>query len=120
MNKRVSYSDILLEFIAPLLTGQETEQEIWEKAKAGQMAWNFVVSDQAKIKGDDYVKAVFKQITSAYPEAKEVLDPLVIRKHQHFSQYDQYILIVETRRKTPDEIVLHVESAPAFALPKMK
>lgn len=119
MKKRTSYSDLLMKFIAPILTGGETELEIWEKAKAGQMAWNFVVSDQAKIKGDHYMKAVLEQVTATYPEAKEILDPLVIRKRQHFSQYDQYILSVETRKKGPGEIILYVESAPAFAMPKM-
>lgn len=119
-NPYISYSEILIEFIEPLLTGEEDEREYWEKAKAGQMAWNFCVSDKAGIQGDDYVKAVFKQITSQFPQAKEILNSLAIRKQTHFDHYDQYIFTVEIRRKSDGELKLYVESAPAFALPKMR
>ena len=116
----IAYSQLLIEFIEPLLTGQEDELEFWEKAKAGQIAWNFCISDQSGILGDDYMKTVLKQITDQHPQAKEVLNTLTLRKQTHFAQYDQYILQVETRRKPNGEVTLYVESAAAFALPKMR
>lgn len=115
----ISYSQLLIDFIDPILDGQEDEITFLEKAKAGQIAWNFCVSDKLGVKGDQYMKAVLKNITAQHPEAKEILDPLVIRKQTLFEQYDQYILLVESREKPNGETTLYVESAPAKYLKKM-
>ncbi len=116
--KRQSYSNLLIKFIQPLLTGEETEEEYLEKATIGQWAWNFAVSDKTEMIYDDYSKAIFKQITSQHPEAKLVLNKLVLRKQNNFAQHDQYIAEVSLRRKNKGEAILHVKSAPAFVLSK--
>ncbi len=43
IENKISYSKILIDFIDPLLTGQEDETELLSKLTLGQIAWNFSV-----------------------------------------------------------------------------
>ena len=40
-HKYISYSNLLLKFIDPLIDGSEDEEEVLQKAKMGMIAWNF-------------------------------------------------------------------------------
>jgi hypothetical protein len=116
----VSYSSLLIDFISPILTGQEDELEFLEKAKTGVTAWNFCVSDQAGLAADSGIKIVLEEYLKEAPKwLKEIIDKLVIRKHTDFGKYDQYILLAETRRKPDGSAYLHVESAPVSILKQM-
>jgi hypothetical protein len=115
-NRPVSYSSVLIDFIHPLLTGDESDDEFLQKARIGQIAWNFAVSDKAGLATDDKMKEVLKGITGQYPDARETLNTLVMRKHDFFFDYDQIILTVEKREKPDGNTTLYVESAPASVL----
>lgn len=112
----VSYSTILIEFIDPLLSGEEDEDEFLMKAKAGMIAWNFCVADMENLEIDASMKAILKAVTKENSEAKETLNALVLRKQTLFSQYDQFIFKTEIRRKPDGSASLYVESAPSSVL----
>lgn len=115
-NRPISYSSVLIDFIHPLLNGDETDDEFLQKARIGQIAWNFAVSDKAGLTTDAKMKEVLKSITAQYRDSKEILNTLVMRKHDFFFYYDQIILTVEKREKPDGNTTLYVESAPASVL----
>lgn len=117
--RRVSYSSLLIEFIGPMLTGQETDEEFLTKAIVGQIAWNFAVSDKAELAMDQYMKEVLRSATEEFEDAQESLNALVLRKEVVFEEYDQLILKVEQRHKPDGSTTLYVESAPASILKKL-
>lgn len=108
----VSYSNILIEFIKPLLDGSETAEDYLMKAKVGMVAWNFHVSDQNNLPYDDQMKTILKQMTTENSEGKKILNRLVLRKESEFSQYKQFLVKVELRTKPDNSITLYVESYP--------
>ena len=117
--RKVSYSSLLIEFIEPMLTGHETDEEFLTKAIVGQIAWNYAVSDKAGLAMDGYMKQVLKSVTEQYEDAQESLNALVLRKGVCFEEYDQLILKVEQRHKPDGSTTLYVESAPASILKKL-
>lgn len=108
-----SYSNILIEFIEPLLHGNESEELFLEKAKTGIMAWNFCISNANKLPLNAEMKQIMHQITSNSSEARETLKKLTIRKEMLFSQFNQFIFHVEIKTKSDGSKTLYVESAPA-------
>jgi hypothetical protein len=114
--KYVSYSDVLIRFIEPLIDGTEDADDFMMKARMGMVAWNYHVSDQNKLPYDQETKAIFKMMTSLNSEGQKTLNELVLRKEMHFSQYDQFIFKVERRIKPDNSAVLYVESCPADKL----
>jgi hypothetical protein len=113
MKKDFSYSKILIEFIDPLLTGEEDESEFLSKARLGQVAWNFNVSDSNDLPYDDDHKKILFDLSKKDERFKETLNRLVKRKALKFSQYNQFLFKVEMRRKADGQATLYVESAPA-------
>ena len=112
-DKLISYSNLLIKFIEPLLDGQEDEDEFLTKARMGMIAWNYHVSDQNKLPYDDKMKAILLYMTKQNKQGKEILNTLTLRKQLHFSDYDQFLVTVETRTKANGDTVLYVESIPA-------
>jgi hypothetical protein len=112
-NNKISYSKVLIDFIDPLLTGQEDEKELLDKLKLGQIAWNFSVSDVNELPYDDIHKASFLKITQYDSRLKETLNKLVLRKAAKFSHYNQFLFNVEIREKKFGGKVVYVESVPA-------
>ena len=113
---KVSYSDVLIKFIEPLIDGTEDLDDFLMKARMGMVAWNYHVSDQNKLPYDKETKAVLEMMTSFNDEGKKTLNELVLRKEMHFSQYDQFIVKIETRRKPDGSTTLFVQSYPADKL----
>lgn len=112
----ISYSSILIEFIDPLLTGQEDEIDFLNKAKLGQVAWNFSVSDANNLPYDDLHKSILLDMTKRDPKLKETLNMLVRRKALKYSHYNQFIFRVEIRENNQGQKTLYAESAPAEKL----
>ena len=112
----ISYSTILIQFIQPILDGNEDIEEYLTKAQMGMIAWNFHVSDQNKLPYDDIAKAILKKMTKENSEGKRILNQLVLRKEMHFSQYNQLLIKVEIRTKADDSTTLYVESCPVDKL----
>lgn len=111
-NNYISYSEMLIKFIEPLLDGYEDEDEFLEKAKMGMIAWNFHVSGQNKLPYDDSIKAILREVTKENSEARDILNNLVLRKEQLFSEYNQFLIRVEIRTKPDNSTTLFVESCP--------
>lgn len=102
-----------MEFIDPLLTGNEDESEFLSKARLGQVAWNFNVSDVNNLPYDDVHKSVLFDLSKKDKKFKETFNMLVKRKALKYSKYNQFIFTVEIRRKSDGGKTLYVESAPA-------
>lgn len=111
----ISYSNLLLQFIEPILDGTEDEEAFMTKANMGKIAWNFCVSDQAELSIDHQMKTILKKMLPVNPQAKQILDQLVIRKQTRFAQYDQVIFDIEIRTQPDGSKTFYVESAPASA-----
>ncbi len=109
---KILYSKILIDFINPLLTGQEDETELLSKLTLGQIAWNFSVSDENDLPLDNMHKESFIKITQYNSELKEILNMLVLRKATKYSEHNQFIFKVEIREKALGEKVVYVESVP--------
>ncbi len=114
----ISYSNVLIQFIEPLLNGTETAEEFLLKAKMGMVAWNFHVSDQYQLPYDKEMKTILKRMTNENNEGKEILNQLVLRKQMNFSKYKQFILEVKLNYKIDNTPTLYVESAPVESLKK--
>lgn len=113
---RVSYSDVLIRFIEPIIDGTEDADTFMMKAYMGMCAWNYEVSDQNNLPINKEMKAAFKQLSILQSDGQKVVDALVLRKKMYFSQYDQFIFKVEKRVKPDNSVVLYVESCPADKL----
>ncbi len=113
-----SYSGVLIEFIEPLLQGNETEEALLEKAKIGMMAWNYSITNANKLPFNAEMKQIMLDTTSKNPEAKEVLNQLTLRKEMLFSQFNQFFFHVEIKTKPDGSKTLYVESAPADKIGK--
>lgn len=109
----ISYSSLLIDFIDPVITGEENEQEFLDKAKLGQIAWNFSVSDMNDLPHDDTHKAIFLTLTQKDAKLKDLLSMLVLRKSVKYSQYNQFIFKIEIRTNKIGQKTLYAESAPA-------
>jgi len=118
MTKFISYSGLLIKFIEPLLDGNENEEEYLMKAKFGQVAWNHCVADENELPLDSEMKSALKKILSIYPEMKETLNMMVLRKALEFPEHHQFIFTVESRHKPDGTVNLYVESAPADKIKK--
>lgn len=114
-----SYSRILIDFIKPLLNGRESEADFLLKAQAGMMAWNHVVSDEHKLPLEAELDQVYQLITRDHPEAVARLNMLVIRKLMYFNKYQQFILKVESRKRSEGTRTLYVESIEAEKFRKL-
>ena len=112
----ISYSNLLIDFIDPLLTGQEDEVDFLNKAKLGQVAWNFSVSDTNNLPLDDIHKIILLDMTKKDSKLKEVLNMLVQRKALKYSRYNQFIFRLEIRENRHGQKTLYAESAPADKL----
>ncbi|MEZ5045288.1 MAG: hypothetical protein R2828_35665 [Saprospiraceae bacterium] len=112
-DKFISYSNLLIKFIEPLLDGSEDEDGFLTKARMGMIAWNYHVSDQNKLPYDDTMKAILRQMTKESKEGRKLLNSLTLRKQLHFSNYNQFLVKVEIRTKPNGDTVLYVESYPA-------
>lgn len=109
----VSYSSVLIKFIAPLLDGKEDKYEFLSKAKVGAIAWNVCVARDNKLNLDDFFKDMIAKKLPPSTQIKSILEFLTARKQMMFSQYQQFIFSVETRNKPDGSISLYVESGPA-------
>lgn len=114
-----SYSGILIEFIEPMLQGNESEEALLEKAKIGIMAWNFCISNANKLPLNAEMKEIMHQITTNSSEARETLNKLTLRKEMLFPQFNQFIFHVEIKTKPDGSKTLYVESAPANKIGKI-
>lgn len=110
-----SYSSILIDFIKPLLNGRESEADFLQKAQAGMMAWNHVVSDENNLHLEEELMEMYRQLTTASPKAKDQVNSLVLRKLQYFGKHQQLIIRVESRIKQQGNRTLYVESIEADA-----
>jgi hypothetical protein len=114
----ISYSKLLIDFISPILTGQENEEEFYDKAKLGQIAWNFNVSDINTLPFDDIHKEIFINLAQSDSKLKEILNFLVLRKEIKFSQYNQFIFKIEIKTNEFGVKTLYAESASADKIEK--
>lgn len=112
MTEFISYSSLLIKFIDPLLDGTEDHEDFLSKAKFGQIAWNFAVSDKNGLPIDKEMKAILRQSSAANSEFRKTLDMMVMRKILEFGEYNQFIFRVENRHKENGTVNLFVESAP--------
>ncbi len=113
MKAIISYSNLLIQFIEPLINGDEDSEEFLMKAKIGQLAWNHCFSVEYELPFDQEMKTALKNLTEMYPDAKATLNMLAIRKSMKFGAYGQFIFKVECRHKPDGSVNLYVESAPA-------
>lgn len=114
----ISYSNLLIQFIDPLLDGSEDEAAFLRKAKVGMIAWNFHVSDSHQLPYDKETKEILASATAENKEVKDILNYLLMRKQSDYYQYPQLIFKVEMRTKPNGMKTLYVESAPADKIAK--
>ena len=116
MTEFISYSSLLIKFIDPLLDGTEDHQDFLSKAKFGQIAWNFAVSEKNGLPIDKEIKAIVRQSSAANSEFRIKLDMMIMRKFLEFGEYNQFLFRVENRHKEDGTANLFVESAPVDKL----
>ena len=112
------YSEVLSEYIEPLLVEEETEETYLSKARAGMIAWNYCVSLENNLQGTSEMSEIIRNGFVQYPESKVVLEFFIERKKMHCAQYDQFIFDVRVNTKPDGTKTLYVESVPAAILDK--
>ncbi len=111
-------SEVLLNFIDPLLDGRDDEHTTLSKAKLGQIVWNSCVSDSLNLPIDKEMKRILKMQLVDSPEINKIVNTLTIRKNTLFSHYNNFIFSVELRKKQNGSTALHVISAPVDKIKK--
>lgn len=114
----IAVSQVLLDFIQPLLKNEDNSQAILSKAKLGQIVWNFCVSDANNLPLDDQMKSILKNQLADSPEINEVVNKLTIRKQTLFDRYNDFIISVDLNKKNDGSIALKVISIPADKIDK--
>lgn len=115
----ISYSKLLIDFIDPLITGQEDEQQFLDKLKLGKLAWNYSVSDLNDLPLDNIHKDIFLKLTQSNSALKEILNKLVLRKSMKYSQHNQFIFEVGIRKNKFGQKVFFAESIPTNKIDKI-
>ncbi|MEO6132644.1 MAG: hypothetical protein ABIQ02_12410 [Saprospiraceae bacterium] len=115
--KRISYSELLTEFIDPLLDGKETESTYLDKAVIGMVAWNYHVAKSADSPFLKHVEEVYLDFRKKKINGSAIMDKLLKRKETMFRQYAQFFVRVDTRPGKDRTPVLHVEYLPIEMLP---
>jgi hypothetical protein len=106
---KISYSSILIEFIKPLLKGNEDDNEFLAKAKAGMIAWNLCVFDSTNLPMDGLTKKILWNVKTRNPFGADLFDKLAERKALLFPDHNQFIFKVELREKPDGSKTLYVE-----------
>jgi hypothetical protein len=115
--KHPSYSDILVQFISPLIDGSEDEESMMELASAGMLAWNYTFLDKMPPLLRSHYLNIIEEAKRTRPQGQWVFDLLCARKKELFADHQQYIVEVTKRKEGKVEdgrvnLVLRVESAP--------
>ncbi|MCC5931911.1 MAG: hypothetical protein JJU28_21890 [Cyclobacteriaceae bacterium] len=114
----VFYSQVLMDFIEPLLSGNEDNDEYLAKAWFGQTAWNYSIAEVNNLPYGAELKATIQKLNSMYPDMSEPMKRLVERKIEKFNDHNQFIFSVELRHKPDGTVSLYVESVPVDKLIK--
>ncbi len=107
---RLSYSNILRDFISPYITNLETTESLIAKAMLGGIAWNVAVLTEAKLPINIDLNRAISDISNNFPEAWSAFDKLVARKNSHFSEHKIFMERVEVRDEESGIAVIRVES----------
>ena len=109
-NEKVCYSDILLEFIEPLLTGEEGDLGFLSVALKGQIAWNYALLESRNHSFSEYYQKKILGVLQIDPNQKELFEMLIIRKALKFSQYHHIISKVDLEYNVPNIKTLYLET----------
>jgi hypothetical protein len=112
------YSEVLSEFIEPMLGEEETEETFLQKARAGMIIWNYCVSKENNLKGTEEMSEILLQSLAEYPQMKPLLEKFVKRKQIYFAGLSHFIFEVRVNTKPDGTKTLYVETAPADKLDK--
>jgi hypothetical protein len=114
--RNIKYSEVLSEFIDPILTDKETEETFLAKAKAGMTIWNYCVSKENNLAGTQEMEKLLEESYNGFAGIKQFAAKLVERKQKHFTSYDQFIFKVAINKRPDGSKTLYVESVPAGIL----
>jgi hypothetical protein len=104
-----TYSQILQDFIEPIMTKKESEDSYFDKCLLGHVVWNYCVSSKYKLPVAPDVYEVLKEKYLIKQETKKAVDLLTKRWKQSFSHYDRFIMRIERKYKN-DSPTIYVET----------
>ena len=105
-----SYSQILTEFIDPLLDGNENESTYLDKANIGMVVWNYHVTKTHAISHAKAVKEVYDVISQTFPDGPAMMASLLERKEKSYGHVHQFLVKIELKDGRNGQRRLNVES----------
>lgn len=115
----LKYSKLLIEFIDPIITGDEDEEEFMVKARLGQIAWNLIVTKENKLAPYKELQFIILETSVKVPNYNAIIELLKRRKEEHFGEHQQFILKTEVRSKPDGSGSLYVETTFAHKMKKL-
>ncbi len=99
-----------MEFIEPLLTGEEGDLGFLSVALKGQIAWNYALLETRNHPFCEYYQNKILGVVKIDPHQKELFEMLIIRKSLKFSQYHCLITKVDLELNVPNIKTLYLET----------
>lgn len=115
----LKYSALLIEFIDPIITGDEDVEEVRLKARLGQIAWNQIVAKENKLAPFKEMQFMILETIPKVPDYNTIIELLTRRKEDHFGEHQQFILKTEVRSKPDESLSLYVETTFAHKMKKL-
>ncbi len=111
MAEKPLYSNILQDYARPLLSSKDTDEEFMRKMKVIEIIWNYSIAKKFRLSVFKELDKIISVQHKQQVEMKAVFDMFLELKQFEYSQYNNYILKIELRKKSDGTKTLYVESA---------
>ncbi|MBA3985990.1 MAG: hypothetical protein H0X63_05325 [Flavobacteriales bacterium] len=111
-NGKVKYSELLKEFVHPIVGEQDDISIVRTKYVFGAHAWNAATLREKSEEVYQLAKKDFTKIMPEVPEIEQLFDELVKRKQEEFSEYKNIIADFEIKKIRGLDYDLTVATTP--------
>jgi hypothetical protein len=111
------YSEIIQNFIRPLLNSKDNDEVLLQKFKLGEIIWNYCIAKEFQLPVFDELDRIVTEQNQKNTEMKAVFDEFVKYKRTDFNHYKNFIIKLEYRLKAGGK-TLYVESVHPLHLKK--
>lgn len=111
-NDKIKYSELLKEFVRPLMSEGDNIAIVRTKYTLGAYAWNAAILREKSEKGYQSAKKEVSSITPDVPEIELLFDEMVKHKQEWFADYKNIIADFEIKKIRGLDFDLTVATTP--------
>ena len=111
-NGKVKYSELLKEFVHPIVNDQDDISSLRTKYTIGAHAWNAATLKEKREEVYQLAKKDFIKIMSDVPEIEELFNEMVKRKQEEFAEFKNIIVDFEIKKHRGVDYELTVATTP--------